>query len=440
MQVGSRVENRGSTVDRRPRDSGSSTLDPRSLPAVQRGRAARNYRRVGWVTRRAGRPIRKSLPGRRRKGKPYNFIKVRDDGPPQKRWVPLARYNWEQQHGPVPAGHVVVHRTADTLDDSLTNLILIERRQLLAHQRALDPGIAGRRRRGLKRASRDRWDCYYKLAATLDPRSLPAVQLGRWLRSRRQALGLTQHALGKLAELSGSYVGQVERGEFVLPSKRRVRLAAALRLTSQQGARLSELAARAEDSVCRRGTPEWRARISAANRGRRCNPAAEFKRGHRPWNKDLKGIRLSPATEFQPGCLRGRAARNYRRVGWVTRRAGRPIRKSLPGRRRKGKPYNFIKVRDDGPPQKRWVPLARYNWEQQHGPVPAGHVVVHRTADTLDDSLTNLILIERRQLLAHQRALDPGIAGRRRRGLKRGSRDRWDCYYKLAAHRRRVSA
>lgn len=266
----------------------------------------------------------------------------------------------------------------------------------------------------------------------------PAEQLGRRLRGRRLALGLTQHALGKLAGISGSYVGHVERGEYVFTTRVRIRLAAALRLNDRQGMCFAKLAARAEvHPACRKGTPEWRARISVANRGIRRSPATEFKPGHQPRTKGLKGIRLSPATEFQPGCLRGQAARKYRRVGWITQRSGKP-RRGRAGR--KGKPHNFIKVCDSAPPAKRWVPLARHIWEQQYGPVPDGCIVVHRNGDTLDDRLDNLILIERRHLLAHQRALDPAIAARRRKGLIRSSRQRWDTWRKLTEHRRRLTA
>ena len=80
----------------------------------------------------------------------------------------------------------------------------------------------------------------------------------------------------------------------------------------------------------------------AASRHRNNQRAAReagFKKGHATWNKGKKGIHLSPATEFQPGCLRGQAARLYRHVGSVV------IRRD--NRRRR---YRWIKARDDGPP------------------------------------------------------------------------------------------
>ncbi len=53
-----------------------------------------------------------------------NRTKVRMGGPTLGRWVPLARYRYEQAYGPVPPGHLVVHKSEDRLDDRLENLEL----------------------------------------------------------------------------------------------------------------------------------------------------------------------------------------------------------------------------------------------------------------------------------------------------------------------------
>lgn len=121
-----------------------------------------------------------------------------------------------------------------------------------------------------------------------------------------------------------------------------------------------------------------------------------FVTGSVPWNKGRAyhaGGR-SIETQWKPGEIRGQAARLYRAVGSVVVRFAKPP-KRYRGRAnaRKGPPSRWIKVRDDGPPAGRFVPYARYLWEQRHGPVPPGRLVVHADGDTMNDEPDNLILI-----------------------------------------------
>jgi hypothetical protein len=44
-------------------------------------------------------------------GNQVRFIKVRDFGPIGRRWIQFARWWWEQNRGPVPAGKRVVERS-----------------------------------------------------------------------------------------------------------------------------------------------------------------------------------------------------------------------------------------------------------------------------------------------------------------------------------------
>ncbi len=121
-----------------------------------------------------------------------------------------------------------------------------------------------------------------------------------------------------------------------------------------------------------------------------------FRPGHETWNKGMKGLRYpgSAATQFKPGQMRGMAARKYKAVGSITVRADRDLTTGLKPRRPRF--FRFIKVRDDGPPKARWIPLAQYLWEKTHGPVPPGMFVGHKNNDTMDDGLHNLILVDRR--------------------------------------------
>ncbi len=101
------------------------------------------------------------------------------------------------------------------------------------------------------------------------------------------------------------------------------------------------------------------------------NPAMvanQFKAGHRTWNKGKPGTTgLHPncrATQFKPG-RPPEEARNYQPIG--------SLRISKDG-------YLERKVTDDPSlvPARRWVAVHRLAWEAEHGPVPAGHIVVFR--------------------------------------------------------------
>jgi predicted Zn-ribbon and HTH transcriptional regulator len=123
--------------------------------------------------------------------------------------------------------------------------------------------------------------------------------------------------------------------------------------------------------------------------------AGRFVPGHDTWNAGKKGWH-APGCEktwFRPGEIRGASARKYRPVGSVTLRYDRPK-----GAYKRRVPYRWIKVQDEGPLFKRYVPLARYLWEQHHGrKVSEGMFVVHANGDTLDDVPVNLILVDLRE-------------------------------------------
>lgn len=91
-------------------------------------------------------------------------------------------------------------------------------------------------------------------------------------------------------------------------------------------------------------------------------------------------------------------------------------------RRSSGKGFievRFIKVSDSGPKGRRWIPLAKYTWEQLHGPVPVGKRVVHVDGNTLNDNPTNYALMTAGEVIRHCHELDPLMSEENRLGQKR---------------------
>ena len=106
-------------------------------------------------------------------------------------------------------------------------------------------------------------------------------------------------------------------------------------------------------------------------------PANAFEKGHTAWNKGVKGIHISPETEFK----KGRESKNKLPIGTIVKRL------------EKGKVRNFIKV---GDPNK-WKYYYIYLWEQTNGKVPNGYVIHHINKISDDDRLENLICITRKE-------------------------------------------
>ena len=116
--------------------------------------------------------------------------------------------------------------------------------------------------------------------------------------------------------------------------------------------------------------------------------STQFKKGQEPWNKGLKGIHLSPATQWKKGCESNRKLP----LGSVTVRH----------RKREKKPRAWIKVAEPNV----WVPLGRHVYEATHGSPPKGLVIHHKARDPLNDSLDNLQAMTRREhALEHEQEL-----------------------------------
>lgn len=131
--------------------------------------------------------------------------------------------------------------------------------------------------------------------------------------------------------------------------------------------------------------------------------AGRFRSGFIPWNKNLKGIHLSPASEFKKGCVSLRKMP----LGSVRIRL----------RKRGGKKRAWVKVDEPNV----WQPRCRVVWEKAYGKIPKGLVLHHADRDTLNDSLNNLSAISR---AAHMKEHKPEFEDKRREGLKRSRRRR----------------
>ena len=99
----------------------------------------------------------------------------------------------------------------------------------------------------------------------------------------------------------------------------------------------------------------------------------QFQKGHKTWNKDLKGIHLSPASEFKKGGLVG-----DRHHSW----AG-------------GVQHNKVDCTylHDGCNKR--VRRPRRVYETHKGRIPPGFVVSHKDGDRYNDSPDNLEAISR---------------------------------------------
>ncbi|MFU1797352.1 HNH endonuclease signature motif containing protein [Paenibacillus azoreducens] len=103
--------------------------------------------------------------------------------------------------------------------------------------------------------------------------------------------------------------------------------------------------------------------------------------GHAPPNKGTKGLYNvgGNRTSFK----KGQRALNYKPVG--SERIDRDG-------------YTLIKVSDEGPWHKRWRHKHKVVWEEKHGSIPKGHVILFADQNKRNIDLDNLILIKQSQL------------------------------------------
>lgn len=97
--------------------------------------SVRDYRRRNKLIKKPRKPKAPKQPhGRPLKKQEGDFYTKRSKGKPdyicQKaggRWVPYHRHLWEQENGPIPAGHNLIFRDGNTMNCALDNLELISR-------------------------------------------------------------------------------------------------------------------------------------------------------------------------------------------------------------------------------------------------------------------------------------------------------------------------
>jgi hypothetical protein len=99
-------------------------------------------------------------------------------------------------------------------------------------------------------------------------------------------------------------------------------------------------------------------------------PTNAFEKGHEAWNKGMKGIHLSPHSEFK----RGREAENKCPVGTVRIRTYRGVERA------------WEKIAEPNT----WELRARVVWREANGPIPRGMVIHHHDRNPLNDELENL--------------------------------------------------
>jgi len=120
-------------------------------------------------------------------------------------------------------------------------------------------------------------------------------------------------------------------------------------------------------------------------KGNKPNKTA-FKQGQEPWNKNVKGIHLSPGSEFKKGCI----SLKHKPVGTCT------IRTDKTGKKRR-----WIKISEPNI----WIEYAKYVWEKHHGAIPKGLLIHHKDTDTLNDNRHNLKCVTRSWHINHHRDL-----------------------------------
>lgn len=108
--------------------------------------------------------------------------------------------------------------------------------------------------------------------------------------------------------------------------------------------------------------------------GKRIN-RGDFKKGHRPWNKGTKGIQVGgELTQFKAG----KEHSGYKPIGSEIN---------------DGNGFTLLKVGDPNI----WARKHYYLYEEYHGKVPEGYLVMFADGDRENFSADNLIAVTRRQ-------------------------------------------
>lgn len=140
--------------------------------------------------------------------------------------------------------------------------------------------------------------------------------------------------------------------------------------------------------------------------------ATQFKKGHVPWDKGMRGLHL-------PGSEKGQFKKGHQPKN--TKHDGASVIR----RKRGGKPYRWIRVALG-----KWKQYHVYLWERVYGPVPKGNIIIFADDDTLNVTLENLRCITRAQHARNTQQRDGFIAKTMSHGKRRGEIDR-ELYHQL---------
>ncbi len=102
-----------------------------------------------------------------------------------------------------------------------------------------------------------------------------------------------------------------------------------------------------------------------------------FRKGHKTWNKDIKGTHFSPETEFK----KGQKGINWMAVGSTTIRIDKGKTKRC-----------WIKVEEPNI----WIEYAKFIWIKHNGKIPKGYLIHHIDRNALNDHIDNLALLTRK--------------------------------------------
>ncbi len=115
------------------------------------------------------------------------------------------------------------------------------------------------------------------------------------------------------------------------------------------------------------------------------NQPSRYKPGHIPANTGIKGVHSSPATEFKPGHL----PTNHKPVGTI----------SIRNNSKRGSHYKYIKIAEINV----WKEYHLYIYEEEHGPIPKGKILIFRDGDSMNVILKNLELISAQEHINRNR-------------------------------------
>lgn len=143
-----------------------------------------------------------------------------------------------------------------------------------------------------------------------------------------------------------------------------------------------------------------------------------FEPGNEPWNKGIKGLRFSPATEFKPGNTpANKVPIGTEKIRYVSKTKSRRV---------------WVKIAENGNSYD-WRPRSQLVYEEHHGEIPDDFVVHQIDGDPLNDHPENLEAISRADHLKHHL---PEFEEKLRRAQSRVSRERWRRYYEDLENKR----